>query len=134
MKKEDVLALIEKTKDLKLLYVEDDEFIAQNTITILNKFFHNMVFAKNGEEGLEKFKEGGVDLIITDINMPLMGGIEMLEKIREIDTEVSAVLVTAHNEQKFKDAVEKLDAKGYLLKPIRLDNLFSKLQDIVGIN
>jgi YesN/AraC family two-component response regulator len=129
--KESILALIEKTKPLTLLYVEDDPLIFDNTMVILNRFFDNIVFAQNGQEGLERFNESQIDIIISDINMPIMDGISMMEEIKQIKSDIPSILVTAHNERKFSDEAERLKIEGYLLKPIKLDNLFELLNNIV---
>lgn len=131
MTKENLLKLIDESKKLTLLYVEDDEMILNNTIVILGRFFDNIVSAKNGKEGFERFKENKIDIIISDINMPFVSGIEMLEDIRKIDNDVPAILLTAHNEMKFHNEVERLNGSGYLLKPIKLDNLFELLSKII---
>lgn len=130
MTKESILALIEKTKPLNLLYVEDDELIFENTMTILQRFFDNIIHAQNGEEGLERFNENNIDIIISDINMPVMDGITMMERIKELKSDIPSVLVTAHNEKRFSDEAERLGIEGYLLKPIKLNDLFTLLSKI----
>ena len=64
-----------------VLYVEDDEVIRTATASFLGRFFSDIVLAEDGEIGLEKYKEREFDIVITDINMPNMNGIEMIEAI-----------------------------------------------------
>lgn len=122
---------MEKTKPLTLLYVEDDELIYKNTITIFERFFDNIIFAENGEEGLSKFEENSIDIIISDINMPVMDGITMMEKIKQKGSSVPSVLLTAHNEKRFLEEAKRLQIEGYLLKPIKLNNLLELFKEII---
>ncbi len=85
MDKEVLKNIIVETKKLVLLYVEDDERIAIQTMNILKKFFDNIIYAKDGEEGVNKFNESHIDLIISDINMPNLNGLEMLQQIKSIN-------------------------------------------------
>ena len=105
----------------KVLYVEDNEEARDSTSVIFEDFFASVIIAVNGEDGLEKFKSNDIDIIITDINMPKMNGIEMIKKIKEIDDEVPILILSAHNESShFIDSI-KLGVEGYLLKPIDMD-------------
>lgn len=130
MTKEKLMELISKTNSLTLLYVEDDPLIFENTITILDKFFNKIVFAKNGQEGLALFKENDIDIIVSDINMPLMDGLTMLEHIKKIDSSVPSIVLTAHNEREFSQKAALLKIDGYLLKPVKLHNLFELLMKV----
>jgi len=123
--------IIEKTKQLKVLFVEDNEE-ARNTIgNLLKRFFINLKTATNGEEGLQKFKSEKFDLVITDINMPKMNGLDMLREIKKIDDNVYTIVVTAYNETEyFLDAI-KIGVDGFILKPIDLEQIISVLEKII---
>ena len=123
--------LILDTKQLVLLYVEDDNTVAQNMLIVLEDFFDTIIFAKNGKEGLSKFNENHIDIIISDINMPELNGIEMLKQISTLAPNTPSILITAENEKKyFKDAID-LGIKGVLSKPMDLNQFYKVLQDIV---
>jgi len=114
----DIKDLAEKSKNLKLLYVEDDKNARETTLKLLDNFFNNITIAIDGKDGIEKFKTKKYDLILSDINMPNISGLEMLKNIRKLDTDVSVLLLSAHNDSDyFLEAIE-LDVDGYILKPL----------------
>lgn len=128
---ENIESVIEYTKKLKLLYVEDDSSARNATLMILEGFFEDIVIAVDGEDGFEKFQANSIDIIITDINMPRLNGVEMLKKIRAINKDVSALIFSAYNESKyFMDSI-KLEVQGYLLKPIDMKQFTLTLFKIV---
>ncbi len=124
--KTEMTTLVYFSKTLKVLYVEDNKDARIQTVKMLNNFFTNITIGVNGEDGLEKFQEDEYDLIISDINMPKKSGIDMLKEIKELNSEVYCLIISAHNETDFFiDAIE-LGIDGFLLKPIR-SNQFSTL-------
>ena len=122
--------IIKYTFPLKLLYVEDNEQARESMMSVLEEFFENVVIACDGEEGLESFKNNKIDLIITDINMPRLNGLEMIKEIRKLDTEVSILVLSAYNESSFFLDSIKLGVDGYLLKPIAINQFMNSLQKI----
>ena len=120
----------EQAKNLKLLYIEDDAIARTTTVEMLENLFTNITTGNDGEDGLRLFKEGNYDLIITDINMPHINGIEMLAKIREIDTKVSVLILSAYNESNyFLDAI-KLGIDGFILKPLEHNQFLETLAKV----
>ena len=107
-----------KSKYLKLLYVEDDELTQEAMLQTLSIFFDDITIAIDGIDGLNKFSNTQFDLVITDINMPKMNGIDMIFKIREIDKNVSILVLSAHDNSKYFEETIKAGIDGYLLKPI----------------
>ncbi|QOP44585.1 EAL domain-containing protein [Sulfurimonas sediminis] len=115
------------SQSLKLLYVEDDIDAREITTMLLEDFFDTIIVAENGQEGLEKFQKEHIDIIITDINMPHMNGLEMAKKIRAIDIEVPIIILSAHNEEDFFLKSIQIGINGYLLKPIDMKQLSSTI-------
>jgi len=114
-------------KQVRLLYIEDDE----NIRTILSRGIKRRVkeleVAVDGKDGLEKFKEFKPDIIVTDIKMPYMSGLEMSVKIREIDKNIPIIITSAHGEpETLIDAIDK-GVNGYVIKPIDKDKLFNTI-------
>lgn len=119
--------LTKYSQNLKVLYVEDDVDAREITTMLLEDFFDTIIVAKNGQEGLEKFEQNSIDIIITDINMPYMNGLEMAKKIRETDVEVPIIILSAHNEEDFFLQSIQIGINGYLLKPIDMKQLSSTI-------
>jgi len=127
----DINEILKYSKRLNLLYVEDNEDAREMTTMILEEFFDNIIVAVDGEDGYEKFKNNTVDLIITDINMPKMDGLEMSKKIREIDSDVSIIILSAHNEDDFFMKSIDIGVNGYLLKPINIDQFTNQINMVM---
>ena len=83
-----------------LLYVEDDDVIRTELSSILENLFKSVKIASNGKEALRTYLENqdDIDIIVSDINMPELNGIEMIKKIREIKDNVPAIFTTAHSD------------------------------------
>ena len=128
-------ALLKETKklskQLKVLYVEDDDRARQTTLEMLENLFNNIVIAKDGQEALNLYRTQKFDIIITDINMPNMNGIELLKEIRKVDTNISTIILSAHNESDyFLDAI-KLGVDGFILKPLNFNQFSMVIQKVV---
>jgi len=121
-------------KNINILYVEDEEEVRELTYSFLSKFVNFIVPACNGLEGLEIFKKHNddeklenIDLIVTDINMPKMNGLEMLEAIGNIDHLIPSIVTTAHNDSSFlKEAINQR-VRGYVSKPLNMHNLIDSI-------
>ncbi len=123
--------IIKCTSSLNLLYVEDNQQARESTIFIFEEFFTNIKVAINGQDGLEKFKEGNIDIIITDINMPKMNGLEMIKEIRKFNQDIPILVLSAYNESGFFMDSIKLGVEGYLLKPIDMEQFSTILQKVI---
>jgi len=128
---DDIFSDITKyTKDLTLLYVEDNKIARESSALVFKEFFKNIIVAVDGEDGFNKFQENSVDVIISDINMPKMDGVLMFDKIRQIDKKVHLILLTAHNEIEYYERSMTLNIDGYLHKPISIAPLLTILDKI----
>ena len=120
-----------KLKELKMLFVEDEPDLINIISTTLTKLNLNFLTATNGEEALELYKNNlDVDLIITDINMPKMNGLALIENVRDIDASLPVIIMSAHTEQEYIKKAAQLGVTSYLLKPfdfIKFIDLVSKL-------
>ncbi len=116
--------------DITVLFVEDEDVLRAIYERILNKFVKTLYVAENGKEGLEKYKECQPDLIITDIQMPVMDGLEMIEHIRSADQNVRLVILSAYGETEyFMDAI-KIGVNSFLLKPVETKKLIALVEDL----
>jgi YesN/AraC family two-component response regulator len=114
-------------KRYTLLYVEDDEAIANVMSTILVLFCKQFYHAKNGEEGLKLYQEHKPDLIISDISMPVMDGIEMIRAIRQRDRQTPIMINSAFSDQSYLLESIYLGVDRYTVKPIRQDEFLDAL-------
>ena len=128
----DAKKLQKLTKKLTLLYVEDDLNIQKQTVKYLKKFFASVSVASNGFKGLEIFEVNKFDLVITDLSMPKMDGIEFIEKIKEVDETQPIIITTAHNEADYMLSAMKSHVDGYILKPLNFDELNFELYKIAN--
>lgn len=115
-------------KTLNILYVEDEVSAREIFTKILKRFFNTVDARENGFEGYIAFKEKHLknekyDLIISDINMPKLDGMEMLEKIREIDSLVPVVFITARHEADVLLKAIELQISDFIIKPIDFDGI-----------
>ncbi|QSZ42030.1 response regulator [Sulfurimonas aquatica] len=119
--------LLEYTKSTRLLYVEDNEEARRFTLELLSRFFDDIIIAQNGQEGLDLFKNEKFNLVITDINMPIVDGLTMSAIIKEIDNQMPIIALSAHNEKNFIASADEIDIDEYLTKPLELSKLITTL-------
>lgn len=112
----------------RILIVDDNEDVRDLLIETLKRWHYEPTAAQNGKEGLEKFRSQPFPLVITDIRMPVMDGLNMLKTIKKENPKTSVIVVTAY--PSVDSAVESLieGADSYLIKPINLDDLQVKIQ------
>ncbi len=108
----------EVLKKINLLYVEDEEITREQVSKILKPKCNKFFIAENGVEGFELYKQYKPDIVLTDISMPKMGGLEMTKLIQEIDKDVVVIITTAHNETSFLINSIENGVKSYVIKPI----------------
>lgn len=123
--------LKEKLKTLTLLYVEDEEGIRKNIADSLRYYLKDVYEASNGEEGYLIYKEKTPNIILSDIHMPILNGIEFIKKIRQNDRSTPVVMITAHTDKEYLLEAVELHMEKYLVKPIELDLLFEVLAQCV---
>lgn len=110
--------LVGISRDLKLLYVEDDTNARETTLKLLKNFFKDITIAVDGQDGIEKFQANKFDLVLSDINMPRLNGMEMLKIIREQNKSIPVLLLSAYNDSDYFIKAIELDIDGYILKPL----------------
>ena len=115
----------------RVMLVEDEEFILQGILCIVDWASVGMEVvhtAHNGREALEKFMEDPVDLIVTDVEMPLMDGLELMREIRKKDTRVRCLILSGYDEFEYARTALSLDVDDYILKPINDEKLTEALR------
>ncbi len=104
--------------DLTILYVEDEKHSRKLLGLILLDLFKEVYLASNGKEAIEIYKEKKIDIILSDISMPIMDGIEMSSKIKEIKENQAIILLTASQNYKYLERAIDIGVYRYILKPI----------------
>ena len=121
----------EKISDISILIAEDEKQLLNSMVEYLELFFENVYTAEDGLSAYEIYKNQKPDVIITDINMPRLDGLSMIEKIRKNDLQTKIIITTAHSEkEKLMQAIE-LHLVKYLIKPIQSDELKELLLSLV---
>jgi len=119
-----------RLKNFTILYVEDDKTTQELIKEILSCSCKEVFVANDGEEGLELYKEKRPDIVLSDIAMPNMDGLEMSEAIKKIDPEQAIALFTAFSESAFLKKAVELDIETYILKPLDEKQFFNSLNYI----
>ena len=118
-------------KELTLLLVEDEDSIRESMQEVFGGVFQKVISASNGDEGLKKFKKFSPDIVIADIMMPIMDGLEMSRQIKEFSKNTPVVILSAYSEkEKLLKAID-VGIDKYVIKPIDMDELFALLEQIV---
>jgi diguanylate cyclase len=118
-----LLALKEKIHSLHLLYVEDDTDSREQLTVALEMIFESVTVASDGKEGLNHYRNGHFDIVITDINMSRMDGIEMTHAIKDLDPNQKIILISAHNNSDYLISAIREGVDGFILKPIEMNQL-----------
>jgi len=118
-----------KIQNCSILYIEDDEITRDNITSYLKRQCKNLYVASNGEEGLELFTKHTPQIVITDIEMPKLNGLDMAKKIRRLSSTTQIIITTAHASQEYLLQAVNLHLIQYIVKPISLPKLTSALND-----
>ena len=119
--------LKEEYKNLKILYVEDEELIRTNAISYLKRLFHTVYEAPNATEAFDIIKKNTPHIIISDIKMPEINGLDMIRQIRKYDKKTKFIVLSAYTDTKYLlDAID-LGLVKYLTKPIQHETLYPLL-------
>ena len=112
-------------KNITILYAEDEKDLREVTHQILKGFTKKQYVAQNGQEGLELFKahENEIDLIITDVNMPVMNGLDMVKEIKKININIPIIVATAFSNKEYLLEAIDIGVDKYVLKPIDIAKL-----------
>lgn len=117
----------EKLKDITVLYVEDEDMMRESVAMLLKRRFKKVLVAANGLEAIDIYKAENPDIVITDLQMPVMDGMELARQIRALGS-TPIVVVSAFND----DSHQVSEANGRLLKPIRKNDLFDIVLDCLS--
>jgi len=115
-------------ENISLLYVEDDENIRNVFGRYLKRKIKNVLLAVNGQEGYNMYLEHKPDLVVTDINMPIMSGLEMSSIIRDENSEIPIIITSAHSDTHFFQEAINIGVNMFLLKPVDMTHLYNTIK------
>lgn len=117
------------SKGMTLLYIEDDPQARDAANSLFSDFFDDVIVGFDGEDGARLFASNyhKIDLVITDITMPRMNGIEMIHAIRQINPDIAIIVLSAHNETSFLTQTIEAGVDGYLIKPLNVTQLIRSI-------
>ncbi|WP_034764833.1 response regulator transcription factor [Chrysiogenes arsenatis] len=115
------------SKHLNVLYVEDEISVLKAAEKLLSLYFKNVETASNGKIALEKYQPALHHIVITDINMPIMNGLEFIRQIRKINPSQLIVVTSAHNEADYLCNLIALGVDFYLMKPFENEAIVNTL-------
>jgi len=124
---------MDKLSQIKVLYVEDDEFIRDELSETLEFDVGELIVASDGEEGLEKFKKHSPDLVISDVKMPKMNGLEMSKHIKAISPKTPIIITTAFSDSDYLIQAIEIGIDRYVTKPVDIDKLYDALEELATI-
>jgi len=124
------------TKDLNILYCEDDASFQKETSKVFEELFFSVDLVSNGLEGMKRYKEyyknqnKTYDIVITDINMPHMNGIDVAKEIYTINKKQAIIVISAHDESKYLMELVNIGIEQFLIKPLNFDIFLSVIHDV----
>ncbi|SHI84226.1 Response regulator receiver domain-containing protein [Dethiosulfatibacter aminovorans DSM 17477] len=113
--------------DIKVLLIEDDDIARERLKNIIKKEGYKVCTASNGVEGLEVFRSEKPDLVVTDVKMPKMDGMEVTRRIKSLSPETGIVLITGHGSMDMVIEALRGGATDYIKKPINVDEMLLSL-------
>jgi len=116
--------------EVSLLYVEDDIKLSNKATHFFEKLFSKVYQARNGKEGLELFLKHRPQIVVSDIEMPEVNGLEMAKQIRDVDKDVKIVITSAYDDKEYLLKTIDIGITGYMVKPIPINNITQILYKI----
>ena len=110
-------------KTATLLYVEDEADVREQTALAIEDFFHRVLVAADASEAIALAKEHKIDLLVTDLLMPQMNGLELIAALKKEHTPLPCIITTAHTDTHFLLEAIDLGVEGYVLKPLNIQSL-----------
>ena len=110
-------------KTIKILYVEDDDIARENGVEYLENYFENIYEASDALTALKLYEKHHPDIIITDIQMPKLNGLEFVQRIRRTDSKTQVIVISAFSDKDYLLKAIELKLVKYLIKPIKENEL-----------
>lgn len=117
-----------------ILIVEDDKAARDILGIMISKKFPDIAlyFAENGRTGVDTFKEHAPEIVITDVNMPVMDGIQMAREIKTLKVDTMFIVITAYSDRNYFDKFNDIGFTEYIKKPIQFAMLFEAINKCIA--
>ena len=116
----------------KIVVVDDDESIRKTFFLILQKNYR-VYLAKDSKEALQRFKKAKIDLIIADLKLPYLNGVEMIAKFRELGYRGNVILISAYPDLVNIEELSRLSISHFFVKPLDLDSLNRSIDHLLNL-
>jgi putative nucleotidyltransferase with HDIG domain len=127
----DIEQFKDRAKSMSILYVEDELEVRERTKLLLNKIFSHVEVAVNGQDGLEKYLKNSYDIVITDILMPKMNGLDLIRAIRKENKKQEIIILSAYTDSEYFTQSIGLGVTGYVIKPLDFDQMMDVLEQSI---
>jgi YesN/AraC family two-component response regulator len=119
---------------ITLLLAEDNKEVSEITGRMIARTFPEITiyFAGNGRIGVELFKEHEADIVITDIDMPVMDGIQMTGEIKAIKADTKFIVLTGYSDKNRLEKFSEIGVNNYIPKPIMFEKLFAAIEKCIA--
>ncbi|HEX38261.1 MAG TPA: response regulator [Candidatus Cloacimonetes bacterium] len=115
---------------ISVLYCEDELIVMKSISKLLERKVENVYTAMDGVEGLSKFNEFKPQIIITDIRMPNLSGLDMIQQMREINPSCKFIIVSAYGQTDYFQRAIDIGVHGFLLNPLNKDKLYRMIEEL----
>lgn len=127
------MSMTTKTEQI-ILIVDDEEGLREGLGKLLEEEGYGVLSAETGEEALEILQQSHIDLVLTDMRMPGMGGIELLKKIRELYEDIGVIILTGYGQIESYIEAMNFGAIEYVSKPFKVDELKFIVNKVLNTN
>ncbi len=119
--------LLSFSEGVRILYVEDDDQLRQDTFRLLSTFFKQITVAENGKKALDTYEPGKFDIVISDFIMPEMNGMELTKQIKSINSAQLVIILSANDESDFVDQLKEAGANDFIFKPLNIQQFIDTM-------
>ena len=121
---------MKEMKDIVVLFAEDDEMHRELLTNGLKHRVKKVVSTDNGADALNLYKDLRPDLLITDIMMPDMDGVELAQRIKQINSLQKIIFITGYGDEPQMEAIDGSGIERYVLKPVKLNKLYAMIEEM----
>ena len=123
--------LTKKTLNMDILYIEDDKNLLQQNRELFKSLFRKVDVTDNGVDAIKLYKSSKYSLVITDINLPLINGINIMKEMKNINPSQLFLVTSVFKRNEWEDELNKLGIKHYLTKPLETQKLLNEIEALV---